>query len=82
MKRTYPKGTQDNMNSKEPIMQPLLNVKEVAQLLNVSPHTVYKMKSYGQIPAVKIGGALKFEVSAIQAWLKTKTLKARPSQIE
>lgn len=45
----------------------LLTVPEVAERLNVSRHTVYKLK--GAIGYVKVGGAVRFRPEDVEAYV-------------
>ncbi len=47
----------------------LLTLKEVANLLRLSPQTVYKMLDGGEIPAIKVGSQWRFDPKEIQTWL-------------
>lgn len=62
------------MQKQESTNQPLMNVQEVAQRLNMAVTTIYKMVNQRRIPYVKIGGALKFDLAALEKWLKEHTV--------
>lgn len=51
---------------------PLLNVAEVAELLNVSERWVYDsvVRSRNPLPSVKVGHFRRFRKSEILAWLE------------
>jgi excisionase family DNA binding protein len=49
----------------------LFTAKELAELLRVKEKTVYAWASQGKIPTVRINGVRRFDVSEIEAWLKT-----------
>ncbi len=51
-------------------MPELITVKQLAQFLNISPKTIYNLVSLKKIPYVKAGGALRFNWSEINSWLK------------
>lgn len=50
----------------------LMTVDEVAELLTNSTCTVYRMVRQNEIPHVMIGGSLRFDPSALEAWLAKK----------
>ena len=52
-----------------PSMEGLLNVKQVAELLNVKRSYVYGLTSTGRIPFIKIGNHLRFRRADINGWL-------------
>lgn len=54
--------------------QPLVNVQEVAQRLNMAVTTIYKMVNQRRIPYVKIGGALKFNLTQVERWVQDQTV--------
>jgi excisionase family DNA binding protein len=51
-------------------MQRLLSVKEVSELLNVKPSSIYKRSRLGKIPCVRFGSLLRFSEAAVLAWLQ------------
>jgi len=57
----------------------LLNVPEVARLLNVSKSSLYAMTRSGRIPAIRVGSMFRFVPAEIEAWLETNRLSARPA---
>ena len=48
----------------------LLTVKEVAELLRVSPQTLYKMLEQGRIPALRIGNQWRFDRGRVTEWIE------------
>ena len=50
-------------------MNRLLNVKEVAEYLNVKPVTVRRRANSGEIPSVRIGSRIRFHKHQIDRWL-------------
>ncbi len=46
----------------------LLDVKGVAQLLTVSERTVWRLREDGQLPAVKIRGAVRFRRGDVERY--------------
>jgi len=54
------------MNSK------VLTVIDVAELLALSPMTVYRLAKKGEIPAIKVGRCWRFTKEAIENWLAGK----------
>jgi excisionase family DNA binding protein len=51
-------------------MEKLYNVSEVAEMLGVSASFIYKKAESGQLEAVRIGSALRFSESGIQAFVE------------
>lgn len=47
----------------------LLTVNDVAALLQLRPSTIYSWAQEGSIPSLKIGRAIRFRTSDIDAWL-------------
>jgi excisionase family DNA binding protein len=55
--------------------QNLLNVEEIARVLNVPPSWIYsRTRETGpeSIPRVKVGKYLRFELQAVMDWLKAQ----------
>ena len=49
----------------------LLGVKEISQILNVKPSTLYQWAELGQIPCIKLNGALRFDMDDINKWINS-----------
>ena len=48
----------------------LIAVSEVAELLDVSERTVWRLKSSGRLPLpVRIGSAVRWRIEEIQKWI-------------
>lgn len=55
-------------------MVQLLTVAELAELLRVTPATIYGLRYRGDAPpAVRIGRELRFDPAAVHAWLAGRT---------
>jgi excisionase family DNA binding protein len=61
-------------------MQRLLSVREAANYIGLSTHTLYTMVSQRRIPYVKVGRLTKFDVVLLDAWLKKHTVMPIPSK--
>ncbi|MBI3615048.1 MAG: helix-turn-helix domain-containing protein [Candidatus Omnitrophica bacterium] len=48
----------------------VMTVSEVAEYLRVNPQTVYRKAKVGELPAVRIGRAIRFRRSELDAWMK------------
>jgi len=48
----------------------LVGIKEVASYVGLSVHTMYAILSQRRIPYVKVGRLTKFDVRAIDAWIR------------
>jgi len=52
------------------IVAEVMTVSEVAEYLRVNPQTVYRKAKAGELPAVRIGRAIRFRRSELEAWCK------------
>jgi excisionase family DNA binding protein len=50
-----------------------LMVSEVAALLSVSGRQIYKLAAENRIPHLRIAGSIRFDPSALAAWLRQKS---------
>lgn len=50
----------------------LLSAKRLAEILDLSPKTVYAMAARKEIPSLRLAGALKFDPRALSFWLRKK----------
>ena len=51
-------------------MTPLKTVEQVADLLNVNKHTVYRLIRTNKLPTVKIGTAIRISDDDLNAYLR------------
>jgi excisionase family DNA binding protein len=58
------KKTQYNNNMK------IVTIKELSALLKVKEKTLYQWAELGQIPSVKLNGALRFDLEDVMRWIK------------
>ena len=54
----------------------LLNVRETAQYLGLEVNTVYKKARLRELPCVKVGGALRFDLQALERFIEQHTIEA------
>lgn len=60
-------------------MKNLLTPKQLSELLQVKPSTVYKWVHYGYIPCVKLGTFIRFREKKVEEWLKKRERRGRHS---
>ena len=60
------------MNPKE-IEHEVLTVKEICDLLQVHPSTVYKLVRQGKIPSFRVGNDWRFHRDVIVRWMVEKS---------
>ena len=48
----------------------VMTVSEVAEYLRVNPQTVYRKAKAGELPAVRIGRAIRFRKTELDEWMK------------
>ena len=53
----------------------LLNVREAAQYLGLEVDTVYKKARLREVPCVKVGRALRFDVKALERFIDEHTIE-------
>jgi len=53
----------------------LLNVREAAQYLGLEVDTVYKKARLREVPCVKVGRALRFDVQALERFIEQHTIE-------
>lgn len=58
----------------------LVDVGVVAGYLDVAPDTIYTMVSQRRIPFVKVGRLLKFDLSAIDGWIRRNSVMPMPEK--
>ena len=53
----------------------LLNVREAAQFLGLEVDTVYKKARLREVPYVKVGRALRFDLKALERFIEQHTIE-------
>ena len=53
----------------------LINVEEVAHMLDMSKDTIYKWVTQRKIPFVKCGRLTKFDVEKIETWIEENSVE-------
>ncbi len=53
----------------------LLNVRETAQYLGLQVDTIYRKARLRELPSVKVGRALRFDVLALQRYVEQNSIK-------
>ena len=54
----------------------MITVEELAKLLRLNPQTIYRKVQKGEIPAIKIGGAIRFDSDAINKWFINASIQS------
>ena len=54
----------------------LLNAREAARYLGLEVDTVYKKARFRELPSVKVGRALRFDLSALERYVEEHTIEA------
>jgi excisionase family DNA binding protein len=57
------------------IARRLLNVREAAQYLGLEVDTVYKKSRLREVPSVKVGRALRFDVKALERYIEQHSIE-------
>ena len=53
----------------------LLNVREAAQYLGLEVDTVYRKSRLREVPCVKVGRALRFDVKALEKYIEQHSIQ-------
>jgi excisionase family DNA binding protein len=57
------------------IARRLLNVREAAQYLGLEVDTVYKKSRLREVPCVKVGRSLRFDVKALEQYIEQHSIQ-------
>ena len=69
--------SRSQMRSNEIVGKRLLNVEEAAQYLGLQVDTIYKKSRLRELPSVKVGRALRFDVVALNAYVEQHTIETK-----
>jgi len=61
--------------AKQALTPLLISGREAAKLLSVCERTLYSLTKAGEIPAVRIGRAVRYSVDELQAWVRRASEK-------
>ncbi|GBC97256.1 Putative DNA-binding proteinA [bacterium HR16] len=64
-------GKRTQERDKELSSLEVMSVRELAEYLRISVHTVYRLAEQGRLPGRKVGKHWRFHRDAIVAWLAT-----------
>ena len=67
--------SQSQMRSNDIVGKRLLNVEEAAEYLGLQIDTVYKKSRLRELPSVKVGRALRFDVVALDRYVEQNSRK-------
>jgi len=67
--------SRSQMRSNEIVGKRLLNVEEAAQYLGLEVDTIYKKSRLRELPIVKVGRALRFDVVALDRYVEQNSRK-------
>jgi len=66
---------ESQMRSNEIVGKRLLNVQEAAEYPGLQVDTVYKKSRLRELPSVKVGRALRFDVVALNSYVEQHTIE-------
>ncbi len=58
-----------------------MTAKEVAEMLSVSPKTIFKLARAGRIPSFRIGTAVRFDGRLVIDWLRQQRRGCLPQKV-
>lgn len=59
-------------------MKPMITIEELAEMLKVSPRTIYRMLEKDELPfAIKIQGSWRFKEEDIMSWLESQKMECK-----
>jgi excisionase family DNA binding protein len=68
-------ATKPEMRSNGTVGKRLLNVEEAAGYLGLKVDTVYKKARLRELPCVKVGRALRFDLKALERFVEQHTIE-------
>lgn len=63
-------------------MEDLINTKQLAKLLNISPYTIIGWVHRKKVPYIKVGRCTRFRVSQIERWMSKNTKQNQEVELE
>jgi excisionase family DNA binding protein len=63
------------MNSPPTVPPLLVDAREAARLLSISPRALWQLTNQGDMPVIRIGRAVRYDVAALGRWVAEATAK-------
>ena len=60
---------QETAGTHPPTVEKLLTYEQVAELLGVTPRTVFKLVAEGELRAARLGGSVRFDPADLRAYI-------------
>jgi excisionase family DNA binding protein len=60
------------MSTVEAQCERLIDAKQAAEILDISPTKIKRMAATGEVPAIQIGNRWKFRASWLDGWLQSR----------
>jgi excisionase family DNA binding protein len=71
-------GCTGTVESEKMIEDPLMDVKQVAELLGLAPGSVYQLISQGRLPVVRLSArCVRFRRCDIDRWIADRVVEAK-----
>lgn len=64
------------------VQREVMDIKEAADYLQISPDTLYRYAAEGSLPAFKLGNRWRFKRSILDTWMSTACGSERPSGVK
>jgi excisionase family DNA binding protein len=65
------------------LLEPLLNSKQVGEVLGMHPKVVERMAKRGDVPAMKVGKFWRYRASALDGWIDSRLQSnCQPCRVE
>lgn len=58
--------------------QLLVNERQAAQLLGLSPSTLYLRRKSGDLPHIQVGRAVRYDPHALEEWVRRQSITVCP----
>jgi excisionase family DNA binding protein len=65
----------DELSSNSSVGKRLLNVREAAEYLGLQVDTLYKKSRLRELPSVKVGRSLRFDIKALDRLIEQRTIE-------
>jgi excisionase family DNA binding protein len=65
------------------LLEPLLNSRQVGEILGMHPKVIERMAKRGDVPALKVGKFWRYRASALDGWINSRLQSnCQPCRIE
>ena len=65
-------STAEPHNERQPMLAPLLTVREAAEVLRICERTLWTLTNSGEVPSVRFGRSVRYDQDDLAVWIAAR----------